>query len=79
VDLQATNDKLKDRSERIVREVCAVTMDEARALLRNAAGSVKVAIVMQKLSVSSEEARRELERAGGVIRRVLHHAPPPVI
>jgi N-acetylmuramic acid 6-phosphate etherase len=78
VDLQAANAKLKDRSERIVREVCGSTPDEARALLERAGGSVKVAIVMNKMRMDAEEARRALAGAGGVIRRIVKSAPPPV-
>ena len=78
VDLQATNEKLKDRSERIVSEVCGVTRDQARALLKEAGGSVKLAIVMQKRRISVAEARAALEAAGGVIRRVLREPPPAV-
>lgn len=78
VDLRATNNKLKDRSERIVIEVCGVTRDEARALLDAADKSVKTAIVMQKLGVGREAALAALEKAGGVIRRAIPDAPPPV-
>jgi N-acetylmuramic acid 6-phosphate etherase len=78
VDLQATNEKLRDRSERIVREVCGGTSDEARALLREAGGSVKVAIVMQKMRMSAEEARRALAGSAGMIRRIVKGPPPPV-
>jgi N-acetylmuramic acid 6-phosphate etherase len=52
VDLRATNAKLTDRSERIVMEVCNVSRDAARALLADAGGRVKHAIVMQALGVS---------------------------
>ena len=78
VDLQSTNVKLKDRSERILREVCGVPRDEARALLDAAGQSVKLAIVMQKLGVDRAEAARRLAEFGGVIRRVIPDAPPPV-
>ena len=78
VDLRATNNKLKDRSERIVIEVCGVSRDEARRLLEQADKSVKTAIVMQKLGVSRDEALAALETAGGVIRRAVPDAPPPV-
>jgi N-acetylmuramic acid 6-phosphate etherase len=78
VDLQSTNEKLKDRSERILREVCGVTREEARALLDAANRSVKVAIVMQKLGVDRDEALRRLAEHGGVIRRVITDEPPPV-
>jgi len=78
VDLQATNAKLRDRAARIVSEVCGVTADEARELLRVADGSVKLAIVMKKLSLPASDARAALEKEGGVIRRVVKGAPPPV-
>jgi N-acetylmuramic acid 6-phosphate etherase len=78
VDLRATNLKLVDRSERILGEVCGVSREEARRLIDRANGSVKTAIVMQKLGVSREEAERRLDEAGGVIRRVIPDAPPPV-
>ena len=79
VDLRATNNKLKDRSERIMIEVCGVTREEARRLLEAAGKSVKTAIVMQKLNLSKAEAEEALARAGGVIRRAIPDAPPPVI
>jgi N-acetylmuramic acid 6-phosphate etherase len=78
VDLRATNDKLRDRSERIVMEVCGGTREDARAALEAAGGRVKLAIVMRKLGASREEAERALEAGGGVIRRVVMDAPPPV-
>lgn len=78
VDLRATNNKLKDRSERIVVEVCGVTRDEARELLEAADKSVKTAIVMQKLGVDRDTALTTLEAAGGVIRRAIPDAPPAI-
>ena len=79
VDLKATNNKLTDRSERIVVEVCGVSREEARKLLDASGRSVKTAIVMQKLGVSRSEAEGALAQAGGVIRRAIPDAPPPVI
>ena len=78
VDLRATNVKLKDRSERILMEVCDVSRDEARALLAAADQRVKTAIVMQKLGTARAGAERALAEAGGVIRRVVPGAPPAV-
>jgi N-acetylmuramic acid 6-phosphate etherase len=69
--------KLVDRGERIMMEVCGVSRAEARRLIDDAGGVVKTAIVMQKLGVSREEAERELSEAGGVIRRVVSEPPPP--
>ena len=79
VDLKATNDKLRDRSERIVVEVCDVSRERARELLAAADKRVKTAIVMHKLGVDREGALRALDEAGGVIRRVVADAPPPVV
>jgi len=78
VDLKATNNKLIDRSQRIVMEVTGVTRDEAAALLDRAGKSVKTAIVMQKLGVGKEEAERLLAANGGGVRRVTKDEPPPI-
>jgi len=78
VDLRATNNKLKDRSIRIVVEVCGVSREEAQSLLEAADKSVKTAIVMKKLGVDRQGALAALEKAGGVIRRAIPDAPPPI-
>lgn len=78
VDLRATNNKLKDRSERIVVEVTGVSSEDARELIEAADKSVKTAIVMQKLNADRDTALRVLEDAGGVIRRAIPGEPPPV-
>lgn len=77
VDLRATNDKLRDRSERIVMDVCALDRAAARELLDRAGGMVKTAIVMRFLDAGPDEAERVLRDAGGVIRRAISRAPPP--
>src|SRR4051812_36864837 len=78
VDLRATNNKLVDRSQRIVMEVCGVSREEAKDLLARADRSVKTAIVMQKRGVSREDAERLLAENGGVIRRITKDEPPPI-
>lgn len=78
VDLRATNDKLRDRAERLVIGTCGVERDAARALLARADGHVKLAIVMHKLGLDADAARARLADAGGVVRRVVAEAPPPV-
>jgi N-acetylmuramic acid 6-phosphate etherase len=75
VDLQATNLKLKDRSERILLEVCDISRDDARSLLSASGGRVKTAIIMHRLHVDRAEADRLLEAAGGFIRRIIPEAP----
>ena len=77
VDLRAMSQKLVDRGERIMIEVCGVNRDEARALIAAAGGSVKTAIVMQQLGLTKADAERKLGEAGGVIRRLVRRSPPP--
>ena len=79
VDLGATNNKLVDRSQRIVMEVCGISRDEAKKLLERADKNVKTAIVMQKRGVSREDAERLLAENGGVIRRITKDEPPPIV
>jgi N-acetylmuramic acid 6-phosphate etherase len=71
VDLQATNLKLKDRSERILMETCRISRDDARTLLEAAGGSVKVGIVMHRTQTTREDAIQRIANAGGLIRRVV--------
>jgi len=78
VDLRATNEKLRDRSERIMMEVCDVDRAKARELLRDAGGVVKTAIVMHFKNASRADAERALEKAGGIIRKAIGRKPPPV-
>ncbi len=78
VDLQATNDKLRDRAERLVMTTCGLAREEAHALLLDAQGHVKVAIAMHKLGLDRETAIGRLADAGGVIRSLVTDGPPPV-
>ncbi len=75
VDLVALSAKLHDRGERIVMEVCSVSREAARQALKDAGGSVKVAIVMARRKVDVAEARRLLEAAGGFVRPVVGDPP----
>jgi len=76
VDLQALSAKLHDRGERIVMEVCAVDRARAREAIADAGGSVKLALVMIRRGVEADAARRLLDEANGVIRRVIGDPPP---
>lgn len=78
VDLLATNEKLADRSERIVMETTNRTRDEARAVLAAAGGEVKTAIVMARLGLDADAARQRLAAAHGHLRTVAGD-PPPVV
>lgn len=71
VDLEATCEKVRDRSHRIVMEVLEVERPEAARLLRESGGHVKTAIVMAKLGVDAAEARRRLDAVDGLISKVV--------
>lgn len=72
VDLRATNAKLRDRAARIVSTLTALPRDAAFALLDRAGGSVKVAVVMQRLSCPRDAAEARLAAAQGRLDRALH-------
>ncbi len=71
VDLQVTCEKLQDRGERILASLLEIDLEEATALLAGSEGHVKTALVMGRLGVDAEEARRQLDEAGGVIAHVV--------
>jgi N-acetylmuramic acid 6-phosphate etherase len=76
VDLRAWNDKLVDRSQRIVMETTSLGREEARAVLEAAGGSVKTAIVMARRRVSREDAELLLGEHAGHLRAVVGDPPP---
>ena len=71
VDLQVTCQKLQGRAERILHSMLEIDGEEAASLLAESDGHVKTALVMKRLNVDAEEARRRLEEAGGFIARVV--------
>jgi N-acetylmuramic acid 6-phosphate etherase len=76
VDLRAWNDKLVDRSQRIVMETTGLPREAARSVLEAADGRVKTAIVMARRGVSSEEADRLLTQHQGRLRSIVGDPPP---
>jgi len=76
VDLRAWNDKLVDRSQRILMETTGLGREESRAVLDEAGGSVKIAIVMARRSVARADAERLLEEHAGRLRAVVGDPPP---
>jgi len=71
VDLQATNEKLRDRARRIVAQAAGVDDARAAAALAGAGGEVKVAVVMLRCGVPAGRAAALVEAAGGNLRRAL--------
>ena len=70
VNVQPTNEKLVDRAQRIIVEATGVDRATAAKLLTDA-GSVKVAIAMEKLALDRAAAKAKLEGAGGSLARAL--------
>lgn len=70
VDLQVTCRKLQDRGERILMTTVELEREPARALLREAGGHVKTAIVMARRGIDAEEARALLGESGGRVADV---------
>jgi len=76
VDLRAWNDKLVDRSQRIVMEAAGVDRPAAQTAIEEAEGSVKTAIVMARRGVPKPEAERLLAEHAGRLRSVVGDPPP---
>lgn len=74
VDLRATNEKLAQRSRRIVMILTGLVDAEADALLNRCGGEVKTAVVAHRRSISPDEARSLLSDAKGHLRTALDHA-----
>ncbi|MGG4493679.1 N-acetylmuramic acid 6-phosphate etherase [Brevibacillus reuszeri] len=71
VNVQATNWKLRERAKRIVMEATGILYAEAERLLQEAAGDVRVAIVMQKTGLPAIEAKQRLIRADNRVREAI--------
>ena len=72
IDLKASNEKLKDRAIRIVSQIAQVSMSDALASLLKCDWEIKTAIIMLKMKLDPENARIELRKHGGVLRKLLN-------
>ena len=75
VDLKATNEKLRDRSIRIVMEMTDLNRPGARRLLARAQGQVKAAIVMHFRRTDLAGALKILEESEQFLRRAIKETP----
>jgi N-acetylmuramic acid 6-phosphate etherase len=75
VDLKAWNDKLVDRSQRIVMETTGLDRKAAQRVIEAADGSVKTAIVMARRGVARPEAERLLDEHAGRLRPIVGDPP----
>lgn len=71
IDLQMTNEKLKERSKRIVMTITGLDYEEAARILGLADGHVKTALVMILADVDVDTARERLAAADGFVRMAI--------
>lgn len=74
VDLRATNEKLRARSERTVIRATGESAEAASAALESVDGSVKAAILMLLTGLSAEQATISLERREGFLQEAITDA-----
>ncbi|MEE6452383.1 N-acetylmuramic acid 6-phosphate etherase [Gottfriedia acidiceleris] len=71
VDVQSTNEKLVERSKRIVMEATSCTYEIAEEYLTKSNQSPKVAIVMILTGFSYEQAIEQLKKSEGFVRKAV--------
>ncbi len=71
VDLQAVNNKLRDRSLRILMELTGLSRRQAQTLLRRADGQLKAAVVMHFRRVDLDRAMTILAGNEQILRRAI--------
>ncbi len=71
IDVVPRNQKLIERSRRILAEASGRDLSAAEHALRHSGHKLRVALVMLKREVSAAEARKRLRRAGGILRKAL--------
>ncbi|MGB2862038.1 MAG: N-acetylmuramic acid 6-phosphate etherase [Sedimentisphaerales bacterium] len=71
VDLQAVNNKLRDRSLRILMELTGLSRRQAQTLLRRADGQLKAAVVMHFRRVDLDRAMTILAGNDQILRRAI--------
>jgi len=71
VDLKATNNKLRDRSVRIVSEMTGLSKANSAKLLKKATGKVNAAIVMHFRRANLNQAQDILNKCGQSLRKAV--------
>jgi N-acetylmuramic acid 6-phosphate etherase len=75
IDLQMTNNKLVERSKRIIMTITGLSYEEAEKYLDKANGHVKTALVMIKAEVDRDTALELLKRSDGFVRKAVELKP----
>lgn len=76
IDLVDTNEKLSDRSVRILADASGKNLSKSRHALRQAEHSLRIALVMLKCGLNATAAKGELRKASGSLRRALGEEGP---
>ena len=71
VDVQASNEKLRERAQRAVAIATAAPEERVAAAIAAADGDAKVAIVSLLAGVDAQTARSRLTAAGGIVREAV--------
>ncbi|MGC8748340.1 MAG: N-acetylmuramic acid 6-phosphate etherase [Candidatus Kapaibacteriota bacterium] len=74
VDLQLTNNKLRERAKRIIMDLCGVDYATAQRALSEAEGKVKLALVMLLGKVDKHTASRLLDESNGFVKIAIKKA-----
>lgn len=74
VDLQLTNNKLRERAKKIIMELCNVDYQTAQKTLFDADGKVKVALIILLGKVSKAEAIKLLEESNDFVKIAISKA-----
>lgn len=72
VDLQAKNEKLKNRATRLISLAANIDINEAKKYAQKTDFNVKEAIVMAKLKVNQKQAKEILKKHKGFLRSALN-------
>ena len=72
IDLQAVNEKLKDRAIRIVAQIADVPHSTALSALLKCNWEIKTAIVSIVMDMDVNTSRTELKKHGGVLRKLIN-------
>ena len=71
IDMRPTNDKLKDRAQRIVSEICKINPETSKKYLEISNYNVKLACIMAIKQFSLEQAQQTLNKHQGLLRSVI--------
>ncbi|SCS70635.1 N-acetylmuramic acid 6-phosphate etherase [Staphylococcus caeli] len=71
VDVKASNEKLVDRSIRIIQDICDTTFTEAQQLYNAADQNLKVAVVMHICNIGKSEAVTRLNDNDNIIKKAI--------